>query len=486
MSRINTNVSSIVARNNLAKSNTELAASLKRLSTGLKINRGADDPAGLIVSERLRTDIASLDKSISNAERASNVIATTESALQEINSLLTSIKGLVVESANTGAFSKAEIEANQLQIDSAIDSITRISGTTKFADLQLLNGSLDYISSGITASAISDVSIYGVNFGDDTTFPVTVEVINSAEHAQLFLSGGSGTPTIPSAVTLEIRGLVGVEVIQLGSGQSFTSVVQAVNRTKSVTGISASIYNTSGLVFTSVAFGSDSFVSVQKIHGQGGGEFFNPVDELDGNATLRDVGEDVLALINGTLAIGDGTRIGIRTSALQLDMILTDEAAQTTGVAGTHSFSINGGGALYQIGPDVNSGHQVGFGIPSVAANRLGNAVVGFLNSIKSGGDNSLIEGQSAQADQIIDAAIDQISTLRGRLGSFERNTLQTTIRSQQIALENITAAESRIRDTDFAQETANLTRAQILQQAGTSTLAIANSSAQNVLSLLG
>ena len=120
-----------------------------------------------------------------------------------------------------------------------------------------------------------------------------------------------------------------------------------------------------------------------------------------------------------------------------------------------------------------------------MASSRLGTETIGFLNSIVSGGDNSLISGRAGQASQIIDAAIDQVSILRGRLGAFERNTLQTSVRSQQIALENLTASESEIRDTDFAFETARLTRAQILVQAGTSTLGIANSTAQNVLALL-
>ncbi len=110
---------------------------------------------------------------------------------------------------------------------------------------------------------------------------------------------------------------------------------------------------------------------------------------------------------------------------------------------------------------------------------------------MKSGGNNSLVQGsdtaeQARLASLTVDESIDQVSILRGRLGAFEKNTLQTTLRSSQIAVENLTAAESDIRDTDFAEETAALTRAQILQQAGTSTLALANNSASSVLSLLG
>ena len=146
MARINTNVSSLLAQHNLRRTEDDLRTRLQRLSTGLRINRGADDPAGLIVSERLRSEIRGLGQAIDNSERASSVIATIEGYLAEVNDLLNSIKGLVISSANTGGISRQEIEANQLQVDSAIDSITRISNTASFAGLQLLDGSLSYLT----------------------------------------------------------------------------------------------------------------------------------------------------------------------------------------------------------------------------------------------------------------------------------------------------------------------------------------------------
>ncbi len=486
MTRINTNVSALIAQHNLNKSNLDVSQSLQRLSTGLKINRGADNPAGLIVSERLRTEISGVNQAIDNIERASNVIATTEAALQEINTLLVSIKGLTIEAANTGAFSEQEIEANQLQIDSAVESITRISNTASFAGLKLLNGSLDYLTSGVDASQISDVHIHGANFGTNNSIPVTVEVLNSAETAQLFISGNTAgsAGALLSSVTFEVQGNYGVQVFEFVSGTALSAVVAAINTTADATGVSASLVDatnqTSGLILTSTAFGSDSFVSVRKMEG---GDFFQTFDAQGGSAVNRDIGEDVLALVNGNLAIGDGLDLSLKTSTLNLNMTLTSGAAQTLNTP--YSFSITGGGATYQIGPEISSSQQVGFGIQSVAASHLGTRALGFLNSIVTGGDNSLLTGRAREAGEIIDAAIDQISTLRGRLGAFEKNTLQTTLRSTQIALENLTSSESQIRDTDFAEETSALTRAQILQQAGTSTLAIANNQASSVLALL-
>ena len=487
MSRINNNIGSLVAQRNLAISNNSLETSLARLSTGLSINRGSDNPAGLIVSERLRSEISSISQAMSNIERASNVIATTESALAEISNLLVDIKGLTVEAANTGGFSKEEIEANQLQIDSAIESITRISNSTTFAGLKLLNGSLEYITSGVDAAVISDVDIYAANFGTAATLPVTVEVIASAETAQLFISGNTaGSPgAFLSSVEFEVTGPAGVQVVAVASGTSLSAVVFNINMVSDATGVSAYLVNpadqTSGMIFNSQDVGSSAFVSVRKLN-TASGDFFQTYDAQGGAAVLRDTGEDVLALVNGNLALGDGETISLRSQTVNMEMTLTREASQT--LAST-SYSIIGGGADFQIGPSIDTSQRVGFGISSVAASRLGNQTDGFLNSVASGGANSLVAGKQAEAGLIIDLAIDQVAVLRGRLGAFERNTLNTSYNSQAVALENLTASESRVRDTDFAKETAELSRAQVLVSAGTSVLALANSTSQSVLQLL-
>ncbi|MCX5662776.1 MAG: flagellin [Planctomycetota bacterium] len=485
MSRINTNVSALIAQHNLATSNADLQVRLQRLSTGLQINRGADNPAGLIVSERLRSEIAGITQSIDNVERASNVIATTEAALAEVSNLLTSVKSLVVQAANTGAFSKDEITANQLQIDSAVESITRIANTTSFAGLKLLNGNLDYTTSGVNSTDIQDVKVFGANFGTQSYIPVNVEVLNSAQTASLFISGNitGAAGKLLSSVAFEIAGTKGVQAFQFTSGTNLSAVAFAVNQVKDATGVSANLVNaadlTSGLNLTSSTLGSSAFVSVRRLQG---GSSFRTFDQQGGSAINRTNGQDVLALVNGNLALGDGTKLTLHSSTLNVQLNLTTAAAQTQG---TYNFAITGGGASYQVGGEVNTGQQVGFGIQSVAASSLGSEAIGFLNSIATGGANSLVAGQAGNASQIIDSALDQISLLRGRLGAFERNTLQTAVNSQQIALENLTSAESKIRDADFASETSHLTRSQILVQAGTSTLALANSTSQSVLKLL-
>ncbi|MGD9692860.1 MAG: flagellin [Phycisphaerales bacterium] len=510
MARISTNIASLIAQHNLARSNENLEVRLQRLSTGLRINRGADDPAGLIVSERLRSELSGIGQGINNAERASSVISTAEAALTEVSDLLSSIRALVVEAANSGAVSQEEKRANQLQIDSAIDSITRIANTTSFAGLKLLDGSLDYITSGVNTTNIAASKINAVNFGTRANVPVQVQVIGSAQTASIYISAAAWPTSgvLPSAVTLEVQGPEGVRVFDFASGISLDQVITAINSFTDATGVTASRVNagqtSSGIQISSQAYGSNAFVSVRRLGNSG--TFLQtyqvtnngapPVNYgVNTTATQRDTGKDVQAIVNGSLAVGRGLGLSVRSGELDLEMTLQRAYAQTVPGAAT-TFYVTGGGALYQLGPNVNSSQQTNIAIPSLVDSRLGatlitpvgstTPVLQFLNSLKTGGANDLLKGNFIPASKILESAIDQVSVLRGRLGAFERNTLQTNVRSLQSALENVTAATSQIRDADFAVETSNLTRAQVLTQAGTSVLATANAQVQNVLALLG
>src|ERR671926_1487067 len=159
MSRINTNIASLQAIHTLNRNNDDLSTRLTRLSTGLRINSGKDAPAGLIASESLRSEIAGINQAIDNSQRAGNVINTAEGALSEVSSLLLEIQSLTNEAANTGALSPEEIKANQLQVDSILTSINRIANTTQFNGVKLLNGSLDYTTSGVSGSKLDIVNI---------------------------------------------------------------------------------------------------------------------------------------------------------------------------------------------------------------------------------------------------------------------------------------------------------------------------------------
>ncbi|WDQ19472.1 flagellin N-terminal helical domain-containing protein [Rhodopirellula sp. P2] len=196
MTRINTNVSSLVAQNRLASSNQDLQQSLTRLSTGLKINSASDNPAGLIAGQALRSEITGLTKAISSTTRASQIISTADSALGQVSNLLNDVRGLVVEAANTGAMSKEEIAANQLQIDSSLEAINRISQTTTFQGRKLLDGSQDFVSTLDTAPGVTDYSIDQANLGSSGNLDVEVNVSAAATKAEISIDGPAFDPPL--------------------------------------------------------------------------------------------------------------------------------------------------------------------------------------------------------------------------------------------------------------------------------------------------
>ncbi|HSW47328.1 MAG TPA: flagellin, partial [Phycisphaerae bacterium] len=411
MARINTNVPAIVAQRTMQHTQRDLQLSLERLSSGLRINRGADDPAGLINSESLRADMAGTQKAIGNSQRAINIIATAEGALNEVASLLIDIQGLIVEIANDAAMSDDEKKANQLQIDSAIDSITRIADTTSFAGRKLINGSLSYITSGVQASALAGVNVYGVQFGTFPYIPVEVAVTTSAQKAELQFRSSQ----ITSDVTLVVAGNLGTATFEFDAGLAASALLQAVNLDRQATGIEAYFLNnsnpTSGIGFRSMGYGTDQFVEVRPLNQ--GGSF--QVADADGNIKLRDVGRDATGIINGASVTGRGLDLVLNSRTLNLMLTLNEDMG-----VGSTSFAITGGGALFQLGPDVSPSQQVNIGIQSVAAAYLGNTQMGFLTQIKSGNEYEVARSESNahQASLVVREAIRQVAVLRGRLGS--------------------------------------------------------------------
>ena len=604
MTRINTNVASLRGVRSLDRANNLLETSLTRLSTGLKINTGKDNPAGLIGSEILRSQISSIEQSIKNSNRANNVIATADSALGEVSGLLNQIRGLVQEGLNDGALSQAEIEANQLQIDAALNAINRISANTTFAGDKLIDGSKSYQTqlSAADSAKLDDFNITSAVFAGSATIVVDATITTAATKAQLFTDTVAGG--LASATTIEISGAKGTDVLFLGAGSTLSNIETAVDALTDTTGVIASktaaVYGSttvtnassnSDLTFTDVrstnddnaenitqvlkieiaqkssgdtlsvassstaselkitvtlgtsvtntvtstasdvkaaiaaSANSSDFVSVT-VEGTGAGLMdanqaaaavtsgavdaflsFQSADfgsaqfvgvnvltgtlattktSVSGAAATRVDGTDVAATINGQVAQGSGLKATLTTA--QIGASINFKSANNT--IGTNAkVSITGGGSVFQIGQDVSPAGQVAIGIQAVNTARLG-GVSGKLFELGSGGGKSLLDvgptNSGASLVSIIEDAVSSVATLRGRLGSVQKNVIETNISALGLALENISEARSQIIDTDFAEETANLTRAQILTQSGISVLAVANQNPSQVLSLLG
>jgi len=482
MSRINSNVPALQATNQLIQNQLDLTTRLERLSTGLRINRGSDDPAGLIASESLRSEIRGLNAAISNSERAINVVSTADAALSEVSALLLEIKSLVNANANDGALSQDEIDANQLQVDSLLESINRIANSTQFNGKKLLNGELGYTVNGQDSTIIPRIQIFGARVPPGGTQTINLEVTQSAQTAAIGIGVGGNngvssdaTLSAGNSVTIEVRGNLGTETFTFTGGTSLANIASTVTNAASLTGVSA-VASASGLSFNSAQFGSDQFVSVRAISGT--------FDVVPGDAgDNEDFGRDAGVLVNGQTASVNGLIASLRSNGLD---IVADLSQAFGTSASSSSFTVTGGGANFQIGPEISANGLVSIGLPSITTSNLGNSINGFLNSLGRGGVNAIDDSANhASAGAIVDAAIRQVSILSGRLGGFQANQIETNLNSQRIALENVTASESAIRDTDYATTVSELTRAQILVQATTAILSQANALPQNVLALL-
>ena len=253
MTRINTNVASLIGRNTLGRSNDSLNEALTRLSTGLRINTGKDDPAGLIASENLRSDITAIRKAISNTDRANQVIATADSALGQVSSLLNDIRGLVTESANSGALSEDQIAANQLQVDSSLEALNRIAQTTTFQGRKLLDGSLDFITTAGTGfTNLSELKIDQANLGATGAVSVDIAVSSAATQAQVDVANIPNTQTAATGgVSFDIETTAAV-----GSTGSTSFSIETTAPTQATGTFTASTTAAVGFDVTAVAAGA--------------------------------------------------------------------------------------------------------------------------------------------------------------------------------------------------------------------------------------
>jgi flagellin len=505
MSRINVNVPALIANRVLGQNNQALNSSLERLSTGLRINRGKDDPAGLIASENLRAEQRGLDQAIANAQRADQVVNIVEGGLQEVSGLLTELQGLLTSSANEAGVSLEEKQANQLQIDSILQTIDRVAGQTNFQGTKLLNGNFDFKTSK-SGSGVSDFKINSAKVPANG-MDVNVAVMQSAQQAAIFLSAGGSQIDLAtgSSFTIEVVGSLGKRDLSFTSGASLTSIAATVNTFKDVTGVEAVVSGT-GIRLFSTEFGKDAVVKSAQMTSTLAGTSvgFYIMQDTNNNAAdttsvangagegKQDTGQEMKANINGIEASVKGKSARISTDFLDVELTLTTAKAQAIGSVGTGGdsgsavFKIDGGGAKFALSSRVDMQGTVSIGLQDVSVRKIGNSSVGFLDSLKSGGANNVVDGDTTQGQKVVGEAIKQVSMMRGRLGAFQRNTVGATIRSLNISSENTAAAQSIIRDADFANETANLTRSQILVSASTNVLSLANSTPQSALQLLG
>ncbi len=377
---INTNVASLNAQRNVAKSQDGLTTSMQRLSTGLRINSAKDDSAGLAISERMSSQIRGLNQAARNANDGISLAQTAEGALTEVGSNLQRIRELAVQASN-GTNTQADRDALDSEVTQLKSEIQRVAQQTNFNGTKLLDGSFAGVAFQVGANAGETITVTSIANAQTSSLGGTVTRYSSAISASALT--GFGTAIAAGGVTIngtDIGAIASAGNAQERAGQ----LTEAINRVSSTTGVGASY------------------------------------DAVSGQVTL------------------------------------TSGAAVT--VAGTTNSATAAGWANGSVGTSTST-----TGIASLSVSSFTNA-------------QQTIAG--------IDSALKEVNTARGNLGAIQ-NRFSSTVANLQTTSENLSASRGRIQDTDFASETANLSKSQILQQAGTAMLSQANSLPQNVLSLL-
>lgn len=393
------NVPAIGAQINLLRTQSALTDVLTRLTTGLKINSGKDDPAGLIASELLKSDISATEQAITNTQRANSMIAVADSALGQVSSLLNDIRTLVNEGANTGAMSSDQIAANQLQIDATLDSIDRIANTTNFQGQKLLDGSLDFTTAGIDYSKILDLEIESANFGTQKQIDVSIKVIEKAETAKLIFDQGG----ISESVVLEIGGSQGSQVFKFEAGADVNQIAESVNMLSDSTGVRAVVGReaTKGQLYITSAGQNNDINLVAKDTGYDAGNY--SIKFTAGNSNTTDV----------KITEGYGGNPGTIEFMLQMQEWANASAVGlSTETGGNYSKSVQFGGAATDLlGLYSDSGIEVKT-VEFIQSNRAigGNGKVAA--ELDSNGVLHIEYKSDATGDDIVDAINAQIKGL--------------------------------------------------------------------------
>jgi flagellin len=474
---INTNISSLNAQRNLNASQGSLATSLQRLSTGLRINSAKDDAAGLAISERFTSQIRGLTQAARNANDGISLAQTGEGALTEMNTALQRIRELSVQSANA-TNSASDRSALNNEVQQMIAEIDRIATQTSFNGTKILNTTGGFSATfqvGANVSEVISTSIDQVTstaLGVSTNYSTVATTINAdfALRAESQAANGFSSST-----------LNGFALADVAAGSNSIDKINAINASSS--GVTAFSYgNTLVGTANGAAGGAAVTAGAIKING------------VDIGAAAGTAVADTVTAINAksnetgvTAVVAAGGRVVLaNTTGAAINLVVSSaDAATTLGRAqGTHTVAAGANGLIVT---NTTKGGSV-LANSGATALALGSADAAALTASVANTALSSIDVNTVSSANLailaIDGSVGVVNGLRARLGAIQ-NRMESTIANLQTTTENLSASRSRIRDADFAAETANLTRAQILQQAGTAMLAQANALPQNVLTLL-
>ncbi|ROT99258.1 flagellin [Marinobacter sp. R17] len=494
---INTNIASLNAQRNLNTSQRDADTALQRLSSGLRINSAKDDAAGLAISERFTSQIKGLNQAVRNANDGISLAQTAEGALDESGEILQRIRELSVQSANS-TNSASDRAALQSEVNQLKQELQRVAETTEFNGLKLLDGSFQAQTFQVGANENQNISVSVTGATNDDLGNYSIESVNDQDNL------GSGSPSAVAAnitaanhpvaaQNLTVASALDQVDIAIPAGSSAADIAALVNKEEERTGVTATARtettlttNAAGTVtFDLSSGGQTSTISasindpndltelasvINKAAGQTG---INAKVQDDTIVLTQDAGKDIQIENFSHSGPGNMTVAGVTGSGASTDLIGDDATQDSVVVTGTVDFSSSG---AYAVTSDIDNTAGSLF---DVAAD----TPVGAQRETVSSIDISTVEGAN-DAISIVDGALSVVNGIRADLGAVQ-SRFESTIANLSTTSENLTAARSRIQDADFAAETAELARTQVLQQAGLSILAQANARPQQVLQLL-
>ena len=510
--RVNTNIAAVNTHRNLTVNSADQAKTMERLSSGLKINRGADGPASLVISERLRAQTAGLKQAIDNSENGVSLVQTAEAALDEVSSALINARQLAVHAANEAVNDEFMLRADQQEINNILSTVNRIAQNTQFGKKNLLDGSKG--ATGVVSGA--NLEFVGATQATKTSGPsgYDIHITQAARRAQTtgtialtndIIDRGEQLTIIEGAKTVNFQTIKGetvennlnalnaaikeaglnVDLIRPEERTSDANAPQIVSlrhkefgseHSFKVSSTTAGLLSTQSDVYDTITNGLDVQGEINGEEATGKGQI------LTGNKGNGNT-EGLAIRYTGEALPGQANPVDLPQPATQTDQLTQASMGNLPTVkAGTISLSQNA--LVFQIG--ANAEQTTALALRNMRTNSLGTGVEN-TSSFQSLADIDVTSAAKAQdAMRVLDRALEEVSSTRAEIGAFQKNNLESNLNYLRIAHENVMSSESVIRDADMAEEMTSFTRNQIMVDSSTAMLAQANQRAQSVLQLLG
>ena len=476
---------------------------MESLSSGLRINQGKDDPAGLLISELLRSQIGGYDRALRNTQETNNAMSIAEGGLSSVSSMLNRMRGLAIHSLNSGITSDMQVQADQMEMNSALSTISRVVSTTNYAGTNLLDGNRDFTFETQDSGGIIDAGASRVSSVTGTAareVDISFAGGQAAQAEKAYVEADFGATALQDMQEFTVTGSDGARTFSFAANTTIEEMANQINNSAGSTGVNAYALRDEGTGATSLRlvsseYGSTAAVKVDQITGDGFAAQGRSVLDFGQDATLSVNGEDITtdgltARVTGggvtaRIAFEEGSpdNATIAQTGYDQDTLTDATAAQDASMTDIR------GGMQLQLGEGGGGQNRETVSLGNFSPGQLGqveyNGETYSINDLYGGGAASLANNPEL-ALQIIDQAIADVSSGRADIGAYQANTLDTNANNLMVAIENTMATESGIRDADMAEMMTSLVKNQLLENASLRGLQGMQMQASNVLQLLG